>query len=45
MIIFGRNEEEHLHNLEVVFKTLENAHIKVQIDKCIFLIDEVEFLG
>lgn len=45
VIIFGKNEEEHLENLELVFKTLESANMKVQLNKCEFAKQEVEFLG
>ena len=45
IIIFGKDEKEHFENIEVVFKTLENANMKVQLDKCEFLQQEVEFLG
>lgn len=45
IIIFGKNEEEHFQNLEMVFQTLESANMKVQLDKTEFLQDQVEFLG
>lgn len=45
IVIFGKDQEEHLKNLELVFKTLEDANLKVQLDKCEFLQREVEFLG
>lgn len=45
IIIFGKTESQHFENLEIIFKTLENANLKVQIDKCDFLKNEVEFLG
>lgn len=45
IIIFGEGEEQHFENLEQVFKTLENANMKVQLEKCKFLQSEVEFLG
>lgn len=45
IIVFGRSEEEHLKNLGLVFKTLESANLKIQLDKCEFLQEQVEFLG
>lgn len=45
IVIFGKSEDEHLKNIELVFKTLEQANMKVQIDKCEFLKKSVEFLG
>lgn len=45
IIVFGKNEEEHLANIEKIFKTLELANMKVQLDKCEFMKPEVEFLG
>lgn len=45
IIIFGKDEQEHFKNLEVIFKTLEEANMKIQLDKCEFLQDNVEFLG
>lgn len=45
IIVFGRNEQEHLNNLKIVFETLQSANMKIQLDKCEFLKNEVEFLG
>lgn len=45
IIIFGKDEEEHFRNLRLVFKTLEKANMKVQLDKCEFFQEEIEFLG
>lgn len=45
IIIFGKNEIEHYENLEIILKTIEEANMKIQIDKCEFMKDEVEFLG
>ncbi|XP_075151143.1 uncharacterized protein LOC142225255 [Haematobia irritans] len=45
IIIFGKDEQTHIENLEKVFHTLELSNMKVQLDKCEFLKTEVEFLG
>ena len=45
ILIFSETEEEHLKNVETIFQTLQNANMKVQLDKSEFLKNEVEFLG
>ena len=45
IIIFGKDEKEFFKNLQLVFSTLEKANMKIQLDKCEFLQEEVEFLG
>jgi Reverse transcriptase (RNA-dependent DNA polymerase)/RNase H-like domain found in reverse transcriptase/Integrase zinc binding domain len=45
IIIFGKTETEHFKNLQKIFETLENANLKVSLDKCEFFKTEVEFLG
>lgn len=45
IIIYGEDEKTHLQNIEKVFDTLERANMKVNLDKCEFLKDEVEYLG
>lgn len=45
IIIFAKTEKEHYENIDTIFETLERANIKVQLDKCEFLREEVEFLG
>lgn len=45
IIIFGEDEETHLNNIKKVFETLEKANMKVQINKCEFFKNEVEYLG
>lgn len=36
---------QNFNNLEIVFKTLERAHRKIQLDKCEFFQTEVPVLG
>ena len=38
-------DEEYYRNLDKIFRTLEFADMKVQLDKCEFQKGEVEFLG
>jgi len=45
IIVFSKNEVEHGQNLEKVFSTLQNANMRVQIEKCHFFKNEVDFLG
>lgn len=45
IVIFGKSEAEHFENIEKVFKTLETANMKIQLDKCEFLQSQIEFLG
>ena len=45
IIIFSKDEKSHLEHLRKIFRTLELANMKVQLDKCEFFKHEVEFLG
>lgn len=45
VIIFGKTLEETLKNLEVILKALNDANLKIQLDKSEFLHKEIEFLG
>ena len=45
VIVFGENFEQHLKNLETVLNTLNEAGLKIQLDKSEFLHEELEFLG
>lgn len=45
IVIFAKNKTEHINNLKAVFETLERANMKIQLDKCEFLQQEIEFLG
>lgn len=45
IIIFGKDEKSHAENIKKVFQTLESANMKIQLDKCSFFKQEVEFLG
>lgn len=43
--ITGDNDDEHLKNLEAVFKRLKGAGLTVKLNKCEFFKTEVNFLG
>jgi hypothetical protein len=45
IIIFGRTFEDTLHNLEQVFKKLEEAGLKLKAKKCSLFKKEALFLG
>lgn len=45
ILVFGSSKEEHVNNLRMVLETLEQANLKVQLDKSEFLKEELEFLG
>lgn len=45
VIVFGNSLDEHLRNLNTVLKLLNDANLKVQLDKSEFLHSEIEFLG
>lgn len=45
VIVFGRTFEEALRNLETIIKALNDANLKIQLDKSEFLHQEIEFLG
>lgn len=45
VIIFGKTLDEALHNLGLILKTLNDANLKVQLDKSEFLHNDIEFLG
>ncbi|VDI74336.1 Hypothetical predicted protein [Mytilus galloprovincialis] len=45
MVITGKNDREHLVNLEKVMKRLEMYNLSVNKEKCKFFKDEIEFCG
>lgn len=45
IIVFSTSLQEHISNLNQVFNKLEQANLKVQLDKSEFLHKEVAFLG
>lgn len=45
IVIFSKDEQSHFCHLEEIFKTLDAANMKIQLDKCDFFKTEVEFLG
>lgn len=45
IVIYSKSEEDHIRDIEDIFKTLEDANMKVQLDNCPIFKPEVEFLG
>ena len=45
MIITGRNDAEHLQNLERVLQRLQQYGLRVNIDKCYFMKERVTYCG
>ena len=45
IIVFSRTIEEHLQHLEIVFKLLAEAGLKLKTNKCQFLKDKLDYLG
>lgn len=45
ILIFSSSLTEHINNIKDIFKTLRNAKLKIQINKCDFLKKETQFLG
>ena len=45
ILIMGKTEAEHLSNLEVVLKRLQEHEVGLKKEKCQFLQDSVEYLG
>ena len=45
IIVFSKNEEEHLGRIEEVLKRLAKVDLKIKLEKCIFFAKEINFLG
>eukprot|EP00833_Pecoramyces_ruminatium_P003578 jgi/Orpsp1_1/1177610/evm.model.c7180000062132.1 len=45
LVIFSKSEEEHLKDLNDVFRIIKDNGLKVNIEKCHFFMKEVEVLG
>ena len=45
IIIYSENEEEHAHHVQIVFALLEQAKLRMKIEKCNFGVKRIEFLG
>ena len=45
ILIFSSSHAEHLHHLRLVLERLQTAGLVVRIDKCVFGVKAVDFLG
>ena len=45
IIIFSRNEHEHLKHIQIIFQKLIDAGLKLKESKCDFLKKEIHYLG
>ena len=45
IIIFSKNEEEHLKHIKIIFQKLKEAGLKLKESKCDFFKKEIHYLG
>ena len=45
LLIFSRNEKEHIQHLQLVFERLAQYGLILNRDRCIFKVSEIDFLG
>ena len=45
IIIFSKNEAEHLEHIEIIFQKLKEAGLKLKESKCDFFKKEIHYLG
>ena len=45
ILVSGRDDEEHLNNVNVVLTLLKNAGLRLKLAKCMFMQPSVEYLG
>ena len=45
IIIYSRNDKEHLEHLEEIFKQLKAAGLKLKLEKCCFFKKHIQYLG
>ena len=45
LLIFSKSEDEHQKHLRVVFERLAQNKLSISIEKCVFHVPEIDFLG
>lgn len=45
ILVYSKNEENHVENLAVVLRLLREQHLYVKLNKCSFFYTEVHYLG
>lgn len=45
ILVSSNSIEEHYEHLRIVFQRLKQAHLRLNVSKCVFAVEELEFLG
>lgn len=45
LLLASENAEQHMKDLEEIFQILSDHHLKLSIDKCVFGVSKLDFLG
>lgn len=45
IIVYSKSRNEHIQHLDAIFKTLNKANMRIQLDKCKFMEKQIKFLG
>lgn len=45
ILVASENEQQHIHHLTLLFQTLSKYHININLNKCLFGVSEISFLG
>ncbi|GLJ13208.1 hypothetical protein SUGI_0207710 [Cryptomeria japonica] len=45
ILIFSKNRDEHMHHLKLVLKRLQEEKLLLNVDKCLFMQEELVYLG
>ena len=45
ILVFSRSRQEHIKHLELVLERLHREKLKINLEKCSFLHEELVFLG
>ncbi|CAF4906430.1 unnamed protein product [Pieris macdunnoughi] len=45
IIVYSKSEQDHINKLQQVFEALRKVNLKLNQNKCVFMKEEIEFLG
>lgn len=45
LLITGPTDKKHLGNLDAVLSKLQDAGVRLELEKCAFMLPEIEYLG
>jgi hypothetical protein len=45
ILVFLQSKEEHIKHIKIVLKALDQANLRLKLEKCEFHKEEVKFLG